>query len=279
MTKKQKAPPAERAQIPVIHADPDVGLTGEQAHDRRHSGWANGAPESAAKSEKEIILENLLTFFNLVFLVLAIVLLIGGSSVKNMTFLVIVICNTVIGCFQEIRAKRAVDKLTLVAAQQVRTLREGQIKMIRSDLLVRDDIVEFVAGDQICADAVVRSGEIQVNEALVTGEEDAIRKRPGDELKSGSFVVAGKARAQLTKVGADSFASRLAIEAKADPHAAKSEMMRSLDKLIRHDPRGTLPTDQRSHGSFRPEADPAEGAGAGYELHRDPGPGGCAVRG
>ena len=233
MTKKQKAPPAERAQIPVIHADPDVGLTGEQAHDRRHSGWANGAPESAAKSEKEIILENLLTFFNLVFLVLAIVLLIGGSSVKNMTFLVIVICNTVIGCFQEIRAKRAVDKLTLVAAQQVRTLREGQIKMIRSDLLVRDDIVEFVAGDQICADAVVRSGEIQVNEALVTGEEDAIRKRPGDELKSGSFVVAGKARAQLTKVGADSFASRLAIEAKADPHAAKSEMMRSLDKLIR----------------------------------------------
>ena len=233
MTKKQKTPQVERMEIPVIHAEPDVGLTSEQAHQRRHGGWANGAAESASKTEKEIILENLLTFFNLVFLVLAIVLLIGGSSIKNMTFLIVVICNTVIGCFQEIRAKRAVDKLTLVAAQQVRTVREGQIKMIRSDLLVRDDIVEFLAGDQICADGIVCSGEIQVNEALVTGEEDAIRKRPGDELKSGSFVVAGKARARLTKVGADSFASRLAMEAKADPHAAKSEMMRSLDKLIR----------------------------------------------
>ena len=225
--------PISRQELPVLDADPTLGLTELQALQRRENGWMNQAPESATRTEKEIILQNLLTFFNLVFVVMAVVLLIAGSSVKNMTFLIIVVCNAAIGCFQEIRAKRAVDKLTLVAAQQLRTVRDGQIKKIRSDELVRDDIVEFVAGDQICADGILRSGTLHVNEALVTGEEDAIVKRPGDELKSGSFVIAGTGRAQLTRVGGDSFAARLAMEAKADPRAAKSEMMKSLDRLIR----------------------------------------------
>ena len=233
MIKKREKEEIQRLEIPVAEADPELGLTMEQADRRRLGGWSNGMPQSASKSEKEIILENCLTFFNLVFIILAVVLILSGSSVKNLTFLIVVLCNAVIGCYQEIRAKRAVDKLTLVAAQHIRTIRDGELRKLRSDLLVRDDIVEFVAGDQICADAVVRSGELQVNEALVTGEEDAIRKQPGDELKSGSFVVAGTARAQLTRVGGDSFAAKLAAEAKADPHASKSEMMNTLDKLIR----------------------------------------------
>ncbi len=219
--------------LPVFEADPELGLSNAQAKQRRDAGLSNAAPDSAGKSEKQIVLENCLTFFNLVFLVLAAVLVIGGSSVKNMTFLIVAICNTLIGIYQEIRAKRAVDKLTLVAAQQVRTLREGRTVMIRSDLLVRDDVVEFGPGDQICADAVLLTGTLQANEALVTGEEDAIHKNPGDELKSGSFVVAGRGRARLTAVGGDSFVARLSQEAKANPHATKSEMMRSLDKLIR----------------------------------------------
>ena len=232
---KKKTPEAQpaRQDIPVEQADPELGLTTMQAAARAEGGWANGTPASAGKTEREIILENTLTFFNLVFVILAIVLLIGGSSPKNLTFLGVMICNTVIGCYQEIKAKRAVDKLTLVAAQQIRTIRDGKLSTLRSDALVRDDIVEFVSGDQICADGILRSGELQVNEALVTGEEDAIRKHPGDELKSGSFVIAGTGRAQLTHVGSDSFAARLAQEAKADPHAAKSGMMRSLDRLIR----------------------------------------------
>ena len=233
MIKKNTYEPLPRQELPVLDADPTLGLTEAQAAQRRDCGWTNQAPESASRTEKEIILQNLLTFFNLVFVVMAVILAIAGSSVKNMTFLVVVVCNAAIGCFQEIRAKRAVDKLTLVAAQYLRTLRDGQIQKIRSDQLVRDDIVEFVAGDQICADGILRSGTLHVNEALVTGEEDAIVKLPGDELKSGSFVVAGTGRAQLTRVGGDSFAARLAMEAKADPHAAKSEMMRSLDRLIR----------------------------------------------
>ena len=231
--KRKKIPEQQRQEIPVLDADPQQGLTTQEAQLRKQGGWVNKAVQSASKTEREIVLENCLTFFNLVFLILAVVLVIGGSSVKNMTFLVVVICNTVIGIFQEIRAKRAVDKLTLVSAQQLRVIRDGEMKKLRSDFLVRDDIVEFVSGDQICADGIVRSGELQVNEALVTGEEDAIIKHVGDSLKSGSFVVAGTGRAQLTKVGNDSFAAKLAMEAKADPHAAKSEMMRSLDRLIK----------------------------------------------
>ncbi len=232
MKKRKSLPPPQRQEVPVFEASPGEGLSPEQIKLRKRCGWANHAQQSASKTEKEIVLENCLTFFNLVFIILAVVLLLGGSSVKNMTFLVVVICNTLIGIYQEIRAKRAVDKLTLVAAAQLTAVRSGQTVKVRSDLLVRDDIVEFHAGDQICADGIVRTGQVHANEALVTGEEDAILKNPGDILRSGSFVVAGVCRAQLTHVGSDCFAARLAAEAKADPHAAKSEMMHSLDKLI-----------------------------------------------
>ena len=232
MKRERKNAQPERQEVPVCNADPAEGLNRVQVEQRQAGGWENGIHGGASRSEREIILSNCLTFFNFVFLALAVVLLVGGSSVKNLTFLIVVVCNTAIGCYQEIRAKRTVDKLTLVAAQMVRTVRDGVVVSVRSDRLVRDDIVEFASGDQICADAVLRTGEIHVNESLVTGEADAIVKKPGDKLLSGSFVVAGMGRAQLTEVGPDAFAAKLAAEAKADPHATKSEMMRSLDRLI-----------------------------------------------
>ena len=222
----------DRVPVPELNPDPALGLLQTQADQRAACGWVNGAKTGASRSEREIILHNCLTFFNFVFIALAVVLLLGGSSVKNLTFLVVVLCNTAIGCYQEIKAKRTVDKLTLVAAQTVKTVRDGRPVSVRSDELVRDDIVEFSLGDQICADAVLRTGELHVNESLVTGEADAIVKKPGDKLLSGSFVVAGVGRAQLTQVGPDAFANKLAAEAKEDPHATKSEMMRSLDRLI-----------------------------------------------
>ena len=166
-------------------------------------------------------------------MVLAAVLAITGSSVKNMTFLIVVVCNLCIGCYQEIRAKRSVDKLTLVAAQKLRVIRDGIVEILPSDALVRDDVVEFLVGDQICADGLLLTGQLQVNEALITGEEDAVTKMPGDTLLSGSFVISGTGRVRLRAVGADSFAAKLAKEAKDDPRAAKSEMMEALDKLIR----------------------------------------------
>ena len=213
--------------------DPRQGLSEDQVRQRQEQGPINQVTNSGERTEKQIILANCLTFFNLVFIVLAVFLLLVGSSISNYSFLAIVMINTVIGCFQEIRAKRALDKLTLVAASQVRVIRCGQIRKMHSGELVLDDIVEFDPGDQVCADGILRAGELQVNEALVTGESDPVKKLPGDTLLSGSYVLSGRGRVQLTQVGDDAFAAQLAAEAKADPKATKSEMMRSLDRLIK----------------------------------------------
>ena len=222
-----------RQPVAIVAAAADKGLSPEQVRERTDKGWANGAIASAGKTEWDIVAENLLTFFNLVFAVLAAALWLTGSSVKNTTFLIVVVCNICIGCYQEIRAKRAVDRLTLVAAQKIRVIRSGKTEIVPSEQLVRDDVAEFTAGDQICADGILLEGALQVNEALITGEEEPVAKQSGDSLLSGSFVVAGTGRVRLTEVGADAFASKLALEAKSDPHAAKSEMMRSLEQLIR----------------------------------------------
>ena len=207
MKKKEKL--LQRQEIPVVSAHPEEGLTGAQVQQREAGGWRNGAPKSAGRSEKEILLENLITFFNLVFVVMAVVLAFAGSSVKNMTFLIIVFINAAIGCYQEIRAKRAVDKLTLVAAQQLRTIRDGKKLLIRSDLLVRDDIVEYVSGDQICADGILRSGQLQVNESLITGEADAIVKNAGDELKHEIGITVADMRSGNYEAALTRFESRV----------------------------------------------------------------------
>ena len=230
MKKRNKQP--QREAVEEIHPSPEQGLTQTQAQRRKELGWGNAVPDTAGRSEWEIILQNILTFFNLVFIVLAVLLLVGGSSIKNCAFLGVVICNAVIGCVQEIRAKRAVDKLSLLARKPVRVIRDGQRRECQPEELVLGDIVEFGPGDPICADGVVRSGALQLNESLITGEADVISREENGQVKSGSFVVAGRGRVELTAVGSDAFAARLSAEAKADPHAIKSEMMRSLDKLI-----------------------------------------------
>ncbi|MBQ7800901.1 MAG: HAD-IC family P-type ATPase [Oscillospiraceae bacterium] len=230
MKERNKQP--QRMEVEKLSPSPETGLTARQAADRAARGWANVAHEGPGLSEKEIILKNLFTFFNLIFVILAVLLILSGSSIKNCTFMGVVLCNIVIGCIQEIRAKRAVDQLSLVARKPVRVIREGKMTEVQPEELVINDIVEFGPGDPICADGILRSGQLQVNESLITGEADAIEKNPGSELKSGSFVIAGRGRAELTAVGSDSFAAKLSAEAKADPHATKSEMMRSLDRLI-----------------------------------------------
>lgn len=227
--KKQQVHPVR--DLPVVEAPVDLGLTSQQVVQRQKYGLRNITPASNTKTEGQIVKEKVFTFFNLIFIVLAAALIIVGSF-KNLAFLVVAIANTVIGIFQEIRAKRAVDKLTLVAAGKLRVIRDGERRLIPTDQLVRDDIVEFAAGNQICADAVVREGQMQVNESLLTGEADAIIKNPGDVLKSGSFVISGRCKAQLTHVGSDSYAAKLAAEARRDVRSTKSEMMNSLTKLI-----------------------------------------------
>ena len=228
-----KQEPIERRPLERLDADPEVGLSQRQAQKRMAWGWGNRVTADPGKTEKQIVAEQCFTFFNLVFVVLAAVLVIGGSSIKNMTFLLVAVANTVIGIIQQIRAKRAVGKLSLLAARKVTVIRDGQKHSLPNGELVRDDIVEIGPGDQICADGILRLGDVKVNESLITGEADAIAKEPGDKLMSGSFVVAGRGRFQLVNVGDDSFAAQLAAKAKEDPKVTKSEMMRSLDKLIK----------------------------------------------
>ena len=219
-------------EIESIHPDPQEGLTPEQAQERLLGGLHGGTEAGSGPSEKEIVLRHCLTFFNLVFVVLAVLLLLGRSSPKNLGFLLIVVANTVIGIVQEIRAKRAVEQLSLVARRPVKILRGGQLESVELDKIVRDDIAEFAQGDQICADGILRSGKLYVNEALLTGEEDSVEKNPGDPLHSGSIVLTGRGRAELTAVGADCGAAKLSQEAKKNPKGKKSEMIRALDRLI-----------------------------------------------
>ena len=218
----------EKESIAVLSVSPDTGLTGEEAARRP----AAGRPEPSGKSEKEILLTHSFTFFNLIFAVLAVMLVLSGSTVLNMGFVMVALINTVIGIVQEIRAKRAVDRLTLVAERPVTVIRDGKRQALPPEQIVRDDIAEFAQGDTLCADGVLRSGELWVDESLITGEADAVEKQPGDTVRSGSVVLAGRGRVQLTAVGADAFAARLSREAKQNPKAKKSEMMRSLDKMI-----------------------------------------------
>ena len=222
------APPA----LPVREALPDAGLTEEEVRVRVEQNLVNTPVKSPTKTERQIILSHVLTFFNFIFIVLAVCLIVVGSY-KNMTFLGIAIINTLIGIFQELRSKRTIDKMTLMAVRRYNVIREGQRVTLPAEELVRDDIVEFTAGDQVCADAVVVAGEAQLNEALVTGEADLIGKQVGEALLSGSFLVSGHCRARLTKVGAASYVSRLTLEAKKNVRVAKSEMMQSLTRLIR----------------------------------------------
>lgn len=231
--KKRSAEAADtRVPIPVVEADPDEGLSKDQVLERQRGGWANVAVKGPTRTEKEIVKENVFTFFNLIFLVLAIALFAVGSY-KDATFIFIAVINTAIGIFQELRSKKTIDKLKLLAAPRGTVVRAGSEMSVPTDHMVRDDIAVFSAGDQITADAVVRSGTVMVNEAMITGEADPLEKGSGGKLRSGSFVVSGSCRAQLTAVGADSYAARLTLEAKKGVRAGQSEMMASLTKLIR----------------------------------------------
>ena len=233
-TKDRSREEDERVRGEIVRVKPDyrAGLTEEQVRTRVENGWTNEEVAPPALTTKEIIHKNVFTYFNLIFLVLAILLCIVGSF-RNLTFLPVIIANTMIGIIQEIRAKRVLEKLNMLNAPHAEVVRDGNVRKIDAIDLVIDDIVIFGAGNQICADAVVEEGEVRVNESLLTGESDEITKRLGDTLLSGSFIVSGKCHARLTSVGEDSYISRLTLEAGAMPEGEQSEMMRSLDRLVK----------------------------------------------
>lgn len=209
-----------------------LGLTSEEAKERVRAGKSNTAIKPPSKSIQQIIFSNVFTYFNFVFLVLAIILSLVRSF-RDLTFLPIIIANTCIGIFQEIRSKIVLDHLLILNAPTARVIRDGELVKIDAEELVQDDTVLFKAGDQIVADAVVIDGEISANEALLTGEADEIHKTKGCKLLSGSFVVSGKCYAKLTKVGAESYINQLTLEAKRTKKKEQSEIIRSLNIIVK----------------------------------------------
>lgn len=219
-------------QVERIRADVDTGLTSEQVAQRKAEGMDNKPVESPSKTTKEIIADNVFTYFNLLFAVLS-ALLIAVGSYRDLTFMPIIIANTLIGIVQELRSKAVLDKLTMLNAPVTTVMRDGKEVTVKSKELVLDDIAVFRAGNQISADAVVADGHVSVNESLLTGESDEITKKKGDRLMSGSYIVSGSCKARLEKVGRNSYISQLTLQAKKTKKGEQSEMIRSLNRIVK----------------------------------------------
>lgn len=208
------------------------GLTVAEVNARIEAGKINIADDSSDRTTGKIIRDNLLTYFNLIFLVITVLLCIAGAF-RDLTFLPIIIGNILIGIVQELRAKKTLDKMKILNAGHAVVIREGKRQKVTAEELVIDDLIWLSSGDAICADSVVVSGEITVNESMLTGEADGIVKKENEELLSGSFVVSGEGYARLTRVGNDSYISKLTNEAKALKKGEESEMIRSINMFVK----------------------------------------------
>ena len=207
-----------------------IGLNSEEVKTRVREGKANYIKSNSSQSVPKILFKNLFTYFNLIFGILAFLLIMVGSF-KNLTFLPVVIVNVLIGIFQQLRAKKTLDKLALMDINEYITIRDGKEEKVLSTKLVLDDVIKLENGQQIPADAIVLSGEAFVNESLLTGEVDEIKKVKDSELKSGSFIVAGNVIAKLTSVGKDSYINKLSEQAK-EIKEKKTEMINAIEKIV-----------------------------------------------
>lgn len=208
------------------------GLTDAEVRQRIEQGLVNHNSDIKSKSIKRIVLENLITPFNILNFVLAVLILIVGSY-KNLLFMGVIICNIFIGTVQEIRAKKTIDKLSLIAEPKAHVIRNGIKQEIAIHDIVMDDITFLGAGNQVCSDAVVIEGECEVNEALLTGESEPVLKQPGDHLFSGSFIISGNCHARVEHVGKDNYAAQITDNAKY-VKKPNSEIMRWTNRIIKY---------------------------------------------
>lgn len=216
-----------------------TGLTKQQVASRTEAGKVNRSHAKNQNSASKIILKNTLTIFNLVNLILAIMIILVGSY-KNLMFILIAIANTLISIINELRAKKVVDKMRLISEQKPTVIREGKAYQINQDQLVEGDLMILALGDQILVDSKVLEGEIEVNESFVTGEQDNVKKSPGDKLISGSFVVSGTCKAEATAVGVDSQLSK--IESSAHTiKTADSKLFKLMNNIVKVISFGLIP--------------------------------------
>ena len=205
------------------------GLSTEEVAKQKELGLQNNYEENVAKSTKDIIFDNVMTLFNFLNFAIAVCLLFVGAY-SNLAFLAIIIVNMSIGIFQEIHARKLVQKLSIVAKENVHVVRNGVQQEIDTKELVMEDIVIISAGEQVPSDMEVIDGKVEANEALLTGESDLIEKEIGDTLLSGSFIVSGQAYARVIHVGAENYAVKITQEAKVHK-PIQSELVNSIRKV------------------------------------------------
>jgi cation-transporting ATPase E len=223
------------------HETPPAGLTTAEVRERVERGETNASTERTSRTFVEILKANIFTRFNAILGVLLVVILAVGHP-QDALFGIVLVSNALIGIVQEVRAKRTLDRLAVLSAPRVRVVRDGSETEIEVDDVVLDDLVELRSGDQIAADGIVQaSTALQVDESLLTGESDPVDKMAGEQVLSGSFVVAGSGRFQATAVGDDAYARKLATEARRFA-LARSELMDGINRILRYVTWAIFPT-------------------------------------
>jgi len=213
--------------------EPDIkkGLSSLEVNERIENGYINYYETNNTKSYKSIFISNIFTFFNLLCFLIAVALILVGSF-NNLFFMVILICNIAIGIVQEIKAKKTVEKITLVTSPIAKVIREGKTIEIKTNEVVLDDVLIYEFGNQICTDSIILKGEIEVNESLLTGESVSVKKKKGDLLLAGSYVTSGKCIARAEKVAEENYTSQLTLKAKKYKKP-ESELLYSLKLIIK----------------------------------------------
>ena len=230
--KKKDAEPEKKPQrVKRVRTDASTGLTDDQVQERILKGQTNHTPNRNVKTYKRIFFENTVTFFNILCLAVAISLICVGAW-SNCLFMAIIIINTAIGIIQEIRAKKTIEKLSLLTAPAVKVVRSGIEQTITTDEVVIDDIVVLSNGKQVVADCSIVEGSVEVNESMLTGESLPIKKKVGDTLLAGSFIVSGNCKCRVEKVGSNNYIQQLSAKAKQYKRP-QSELFNSLKGIIK----------------------------------------------
>ena len=214
-----------------VFKTPESGLTSAQVRERVAAGKVNADADVKTKTIPEIFRDNICTLFNLVNIIIAAAIFWTGAY-RNLLFMGVILCNIVIGIYQEIRSKITIDKLSVITSSKAHVIRDGSARDVSLNDIVLDDLIVLRRGDQVPSDCRVISGKCSANESLLTGESDLVAKSVGDELYSGSFVSSGSCMAQVVAVGMDNYATRINNEAKVH-RKVSSEIMNALNFIVK----------------------------------------------
>ena len=221
----------KQQQLPRLTPDVNEGLNSAEVANRVANKQVNRVKKVVGKSYLQIFISNIFTFFNGIGLFIFLLMILVESP-ANMLGIVIVLANTAIGVFQEIRSKRAVEKLSIVSEPTAEVVRDGERQTIATRDIVLDDILVYSAGKQISCDSVLITGEVEVNESMLTGESDAVKKKQGDVLYSGSYVISGSCTARCDAVGKDNYVQQLSARVKK-AKAPDSQLMKGIRAIIK----------------------------------------------